>query len=106
VTDGERLAINETGNPGMATGGMGDVLTGLIAGLLCQGLGAFEAARLGVFIHGLAGDIAARRVGQLSLVPEDVLECVPSAFVAYEQVAREGGGAGADPEAVRARAMG
>ena len=56
VTDGERLYVNNTGNPGMATGGTGDVLTGLIGDLVAQGLEAFTAAQLGVYLHGLAGD--------------------------------------------------
>lgn len=88
VTDGERFYVNGTGNPGMATGGTGDVLTGLIAGLLCQGLTPFDAARLAVFVHGLAGDLAARSVGELSLVAEDVLERVPEVFMAVQEVGR------------------
>ncbi len=75
-----RVEINETGNPGMATGGTGDVLTGVIAGLLAIGLGAFEAARLGAHVHGLAGDIAAEEVGELSLSAVDVLGNLPAAF--------------------------
>ncbi len=86
VTDGERLYVNDTGSPGMATGGMGDVLTGLIAGLLCQGLEAFDAARLGVFVHGLAGEIAAEQMGELSLIPEDVLQRAPGVLAALERV--------------------
>ena len=60
VTDGRRVYVNTTGNPGMATGGVGDVLTGVIAALVGQSLPAFEACQLGVYAHGLAGDIAAR----------------------------------------------
>mgnify|MGYP006301585815 CR=1 FL=1 len=80
VTDGERIYVNPTGNPGMATGGMGDVLTGLIAGLYCQGLGLYGAAQLGVFVHGLAGDLASKHVGELSLSPEDLLGTIPRAL--------------------------
>jgi NAD(P)H-hydrate epimerase len=80
VTDGLRVYVNPSGNPGMATGGTGDVLTGLAVGLLCQGLGPFEALQLAVFVHGLAGDVAAARKGTLSMTAEDLLECVPDAF--------------------------
>jgi len=80
VTDGRRVYVNPSGNPGMATGGTGDVLTGLAAGLLCQGLEPFEAMQLAVFVHGLAGDMAAGRRGMLSMTAEDVLDCVPDAF--------------------------
>src|SRR5690606_7051463 len=65
VADAERYAFNTTGNPGMATGGMGDVLTGVIAGLLAQGMTAWEAARLGTHLHGLAGDLAATMLGEI-----------------------------------------
>lgn len=80
VTDGRRLYVNATGNPGMATGGVGDVLTGVIAALIAQGLPVFEAAVLGAFVHGLAGDIAAERMGQVSLIATDVLDHLPAAF--------------------------
>ena len=80
VTDGRRFYVNLTGNPGMATGGTGDVLTGLATGLLCQGLEAFDALQLAVFVHGLAGDLAARKQGQLSMTAEDLLDATPQAF--------------------------
>ena len=81
VTDGRRRAINTTGNPGMATGGSGDVLTGLITALACQHLEAFEAARLGVHLHGLAGDLAAEELGQVSMVASDLIQYLPEAFL-------------------------
>lgn len=80
ITDGARRAVNPTGNPGMATGGSGDVLTGLIAALACQGLAPFEAARLGAYLHGLAGDLAARELGQESLMASDLVRFLPQAF--------------------------
>jgi len=72
--------INSTGNPGMATAGMGDLLTGMIAAFIGQGLDPFTAARAGVYLHGLAGDIAAKKVGQVSLTAGDVLVALPDAF--------------------------
>jgi ADP-dependent NAD(P)H-hydrate dehydratase len=80
VTDGARQAINTTGNPGMATGGMGDVLTGLITALCCQHLEPFDAARLGVHLHGLAGDLAAEEMGEVSLVASDLPHYLPEAI--------------------------
>jgi NAD(P)H-hydrate epimerase len=85
VTDGHSRWINTTGNPGMATGGSGDVLTGLITALACQGLSPPDAARLGVYLHGLAGDLAAAELGQESLVASDLLRFLPRAFVAYRK---------------------
>jgi len=80
VTDGEKVYVNTTGNPGMATAGSGDVLTGAITALASQGLGNYDAAVLGVYIHGLAGDIAAEKVGQVSLMTPDIIESLPDAF--------------------------
>lgn len=80
VTDGDRIFVNPTGNPGMATGGTGDVLTGLAAGLLCQGPAAFEALQLAVFVHGLAGDMAAREEGELSMTADDLIAHTSAAF--------------------------
>jgi hydroxyethylthiazole kinase-like uncharacterized protein yjeF len=74
------LAVNPTGNPGMATAGTGDVLTGMIVGLLAQQLSPWEAACAGVYLHGLAGDLAARRHGEMGLIARDVIEAIPSAI--------------------------
>jgi NAD(P)H-hydrate epimerase len=73
--------LNTTGNPGMATGGAGDVLTGLITGLLAQGYEPVIAARLGVFIHGLAGDLAAENVGQEAMKAGDIVEHIGKAYL-------------------------
>lgn len=72
--------VNPTGNPGMATGGAGDVLTGLLAGLLAQGLEAGGAVKLGVYLHGLAGDLAAAEVGEMPLIARDLLARFPRAL--------------------------
>ena len=74
------VAINPTGNPGMASGGTGDVLTGMIGGLLARGVEPGLAARAGVYLHGLAGDLAARETGPEALIAGDVLAHLPAAI--------------------------
>lgn len=89
VAHNDRLYECTTGNPGMASAGTGDVLTGLIAGLWAQGwTSAFDASALGVYLHGLAGDLARDVVGEYSLIATDVLDALPGAFVAYGKKAR------------------
>ena len=83
VTDGAQTYINETGNPGMATGGSGDVLTGIITALICQSFSPFEAACSGTYLHGVAGDIAAENRGQISLIARDIIDSLPDAFFFY-----------------------
>ena len=74
------VTINPTGGPALATAGSGDVLTGVVAALVAQGLEAGEAARAAVYLHGLAGDVAAARVGPVGVTASDVLESVPAAY--------------------------
>lgn len=89
VTDGQRTIVNRTGNPGMATAGSGDVLTGIITALMGQGMSAFDAAVLGVHAHGLAGDLAAEEVGQIGLVATDLIRFLPESWKAIaDEVAR------------------
>jgi NAD(P)H-hydrate epimerase len=84
ISDGMKSVHNITGNPGMATGGTGDVLTGVVTALIGQGLSPFEAAHLGAHVHGLAGDLAARDLGQTSMIARDVVEYLASAFMTLE----------------------
>ena len=77
------IYINETGNPGMATAGSGDVLTGMIASLLAQGLKSFDAARLGVHLHGIAGDIAREKIGEYSMIAGDIVDNIYLAIRQY-----------------------
>ncbi len=75
-----KIFINSTGNPGMATGGSGDVLTGIIAGLLAQKLNALDAALVGVFIHGMAGDMASEELSEMGMIAGDINLFLPDAL--------------------------
>ena len=77
ITDGVSCYINPTGNPGMATGGSGDVLSGIIVSLLGQGLKPLEAAVCGAWLHGAAGDICASEIGQYGMIPSDMIQVLP-----------------------------
>ncbi len=79
-----RMAINTTGNSGMGTGGTGDILAGLLGGLLAQGMEPWDAARLGVWLHGCAGDIAAQEFTARAMIARDVIACLPKAFATLE----------------------
>ena len=79
VTDGEKLYVNLTGNPGMAKAGMGDVLTGVIAAMRAQGFEPLEAAILGTYLHGLAGDLTRDLMGEFGMIASDVIEGLPEA---------------------------
>ena len=78
ISDGDRIMVNSSGNSGLATGGSGDVLSGVIAALLAQGCDSFEAAALGVYVHGLAGDDAAARLSEYSVMASDVIDSLPN----------------------------
>jgi ADP-dependent NAD(P)H-hydrate dehydratase len=83
VTNGDRMYINETGNVGLATGGTGDVLTGVIASFLGDGMSPLEASILGVYLHGLAGDFAAEELGKRSMTAMDLIDYLPEAISDY-----------------------
>lgn len=80
ISDGTQTVTNPTGNPGLATAGTGDVLTGIIVALMAQGLSPFESAKTGAYLHGLAGDLAVKEVGIHSLIASDVIRYLPYAF--------------------------
>lgn len=84
VSDGTRLYRNATGNPGMGTGGSGDVLSGVVAALVGQGMAAFDAAVLGAWVHGRAGDLGAMTLGQTALTAPDLIDHLPAAFKELE----------------------
>lgn len=77
ITDGKICYVNPTGNPGMAVGGSGDVLAGIIISLLGQGIAPLEAAAAGVWLHGAAGDICAQEIGQYGMLPTDMINVLP-----------------------------
>jgi ADP-dependent NAD(P)H-hydrate dehydratase / NAD(P)H-hydrate epimerase len=85
ATPDKKGFFNSTGNAGMATGGSGDVLTGILTGLLAQGYSSVEAAILGVYLHGLAGDMAARKISMEAMVAGDIIEFLGNAFVEINQ---------------------
>ena len=79
-----KTSVNRSGNPGMATAGAGDVLTGMLTGLLARGYPPYDAARVGVFLHGLAGDAAARETGMESLLAGDIVDHIGKAYLQVE----------------------
>ncbi len=81
ATPDGKIFFNPTGNPGMATGGSGDVLTGILTAMLSQGYSSVDASVISVYLHGLAGDLAARELGMISLIASDIINFVPKAFL-------------------------
>ena len=77
ITDGKQTYVNHTGNPGMAVGGSGDVLAGMITSLIGQGIEPLQAAACAAYLHGAAGDICARELGQYGMLPTDMLQVLP-----------------------------
>ena len=80
ITPDGKCYLNPTGNPGMATGGSGDVLTGIILALTAQGYSSYEACLIGTYVHGLAGDIAAKKIGMISMTAMDIVDALPAAW--------------------------
>ena len=89
VMNEEKFFVNTTGNPGMATAGSGDVLTGMIAAFLGQQYTPFEAAQLGVYLHGTAGDLAVREKGEISMIATDILDNLHSAIACRVGIANQ-----------------
>ncbi|MGN0584195.1 MAG: NAD(P)H-hydrate dehydratase [Ruminococcus sp.] len=79
------LCINPTGNPGMSRGGSGDVLAGMIAAFAAQKITPQDAAKAGVYLHGMAGDIAAEKFSHTAMLPRDIIECIPEVFMKVER---------------------
>lgn len=84
VSDGEQVYVNRTGNAGMARGGSGDLLAGIIAGLVAQGYSLMQAAMLGTYIHGACGDVAAKTISQAGMTPTDMIKILPKLLSHYE----------------------
>ena len=84
VSDGREICVNLTGTDGMATGGSGDVLTGILTGLLAQGMEPFAAAKLAVWIHGSAGELASKRLGRRGMLAGDLLKEIPTVLLEGE----------------------
>lgn len=81
VADGENLYVNPTGNPGMAKGGSGDVLCGMMCALIAQKYDPVFSAKCAVYLHGLAGDMACAEKGEYSIIPSDIIDKIPFAFI-------------------------
>ena len=86
VTNGKEVYVNTTGNPGMATAGSGDVLTGIILALLGQGYGTMEAGKMGAYIHGFAGDLAKEELGEMGMVASDIIRYLPKTLKGMEDL--------------------
>lgn len=86
VAQGDRMVKNPTGNPGMSRGGSGDVLAGMIAAFAAQGLPSWDAVCAGVYLHGAAGDLAAKTCSELAMLPRDLLACLPRVLLELEQI--------------------
>ncbi len=80
-----KLFVNVIGNSGMAKGGSGDVLSGIISSLMAQGIAPFDAAKMGVYIHAFCGDIAAKKYSRTSMLPSDIIECLSEFFIKAEE---------------------